>query len=305
MHRLFSFNCNCPCYRARPRLRFQLQLVFLVLVSLVRISTIIFCMVIRHHITTKSLAVVVGISFFFLLLNSLLHYYHYREWWHYKPNFVRLEQKIILCNTTLSTKHKRDLPYPLLGNMRTSKHGDKLCTNKPCTNRELEHILVFHLDDHQPQPRWSELKRLNPSADTYIGFHRTSAHAAASVAHSYMHSSIKPPQMLGFGIYFARSIENTLGKARFKGAIMAAKIRMGNVKEVTLNELNIVRNTDERHPEFDTVYYNHKEDHRDQFCVYDEKQVLKWIIVVDQLHDDKFSDNEMDSEFDDTKCYCI
>ncbi|UJR24284.1 hypothetical protein I4U23_027251 [Adineta vaga] len=304
-HRLFSFNCNCPCYRARPKQRFQLQLVFLVLVSLVRIATIIFCVVIPHHITTKSLAVVIGISFFFLFINSLFDYYHYRVWWHYKPKFVRLKQPIILPKRTLSTKHKRYLPYPLLGNMRTGKSGDKLCTKEPCTNRELEHILIFHLDDYQPQPRWSELKRLDPSADTYIGFHRTSAHAAAAIAHSDFRRSVTPPQMLGFGIYFARSIEKTVGKARFEGAIIAAEIRMGNVKEVVFNELNTVRNTDNWHPEFDTVYYNHKNDQRDEFCIYDEKQIRKWIIVIDHIHDEKFSDYGMDSEFDDTKCYCI
>ncbi|CAF1213283.1 unnamed protein product [Adineta steineri] len=304
-HRFFSFNCNCPCYRARPKLRFQLQLAFLILVSLVRIATILFCLLISNHITTKSLAVVIAISFIFLLLNSLLDYYHYRVWWKYKPKFVKLQEEIILPKTTFSTKHKRYLPYPLLGDKRTGSFGDGLCTNKSCTNRKLEHILIFHLSDYQPQPRWSELKRLNPSAETYIGFHRTSAHAAAAIAHSDFRRSVKPPQMLGFGIYFARSIKNTDGKARFKGAIIAAEIRMGNVKEVTRNELNTVRNTDEWHPEFDTVYFNHEDDQRDEFCIYDETQILKWIIVVDREHDDKFSDFGMDSEFYDTKCYCI
>ncbi|CAF1445932.1 unnamed protein product [Adineta ricciae] len=304
-HRFFSFNCNCPCYRARPKLRFQMQFAFLIAVSLIRIATIIFCLVIPHHITTKSLAVVVGISFIFLLLNSILDYYHYRIWWHYKPKFVRLEQEIILPNTTFSIKHKRYLPYSLLANQRTGQHGDTLCTNDPCNNRELEHIVIFHSSDYQPQPRWSELKRSNPSSDTYIGFHRTSAHAAAAIAHSDFHRSDKPPQMLGYGIYFARSINNTIGKARFHGAIIAAEIRMGKVKEVTINELSTVRNTDTWHPEFDTVYYNHENDRRDEFCVYDETQILRWIMVVDSQHDDKCSDYGMDEEFDDTKCYCI
>ncbi|CAF1358700.1 unnamed protein product [Adineta steineri] len=304
-HRFFSFNCNCPCYRARPKLRFQLQLAFLILISLVRIATILFCLLIPHHITAKSLAVVVGISFIFLLLNSLLDYYHYRVWWKYEPKFVKLQEEIILPKTTLSAKHKRYLPYPLLGDMRTGRYGDKLCTNKSCTNRKLEHILIFHLSDYQPQPRWSQLKRLSPSADTYIGFHRTSAHAAAAIAHSDFRRSVKPPQMLGFGIYFARSIKNTDGKARFKGAIIAAEIRMGNVKEVSFNELNTVQNTNEWYPEFDTVYYNHANDERDEFCIYDETQILKWIIVVDREHDEKSADYEMKSEFYDTKCYCI
>ena len=135
--------------------------------------------------------------------------------------------------TPLSKKHKRFLPYPLLGGERTERIGDTICRNKPCTNRKLEHILIFHLDDHQPQPRWSELKELDPSADTYIGFHRTTAESALAIAHSDFFRSTTPPQMLGFGVYFARSIKNTIGKARFDGAIIVAEIRMGKVKEVT------------------------------------------------------------------------
>jgi hypothetical protein len=302
-HRFISFNCNCPCYRARPKLRFQLQFLFLILVSGIRIATIAFCLSLQHHITTKSLAVIVAISFFFLVLTSLLDYYHYRMWWRYKPDIIKL--KIAIPTTPLSNKHKRYLPYQLLGSNRTGQHGDKLCSNKRCKIRKLEHILIFHLSDYQPQPRWSEVKEFNPSADTYIGFHRTSAQSALLIAHSDFRRSTNPPQMLGFGIYFARSIKNTLGKARFEGAVIAAEIRMGNVKEVSQNELNTVRNTDRWHPEFDTVYYNHENDQRDEFCIYDESQILKWIIVIDEQFDRKSSDYGMDREFDDTKCYCI
>ncbi|CAF3514349.1 unnamed protein product [Rotaria sp. Silwood1] len=212
---------------------------------------------------------------------------------------------IKIPTTSLSNKHQRFLPYELLGSKRTGRHGDKLCDNEPCTNRELEHILIFHLSDYQPQPRWSEVKRFNASADTYIGFHRTSAQSALLISHSDFRRSTTPPQMLGFGIYFARSIKNTLGKARFEGAIIAAEVRMGNVKEVTKNELHTVRNTDQWHPDFDTVYYNHEDDQRDEFCVYDEKQVLKWIIVVDEEFDQKSNEYGMNQEFDDTKCFCV
>jgi hypothetical protein len=146
---------------------------------------------------------------------------------------------------------------------------------------------------------------LNASADTYIGFHRTKAQSALFIAHSDFRRSTAIPQMLGFGIYFARSIKNTLGKARFQGAIIAAEIRMGNVKEVTQEELYTVKNTDRWHPEFDTVYYNHENDQRDEFCVYDETQILKWIIVIDEQFDHKSREYGMNQEFDDTKCYCI
>jgi hypothetical protein len=61
--------------------------------------------------------------------------------------------------------------------------------------------------------------------------------------------------MLGFGIYFARSMQNIFGKARNKGAFIGAEIRMRNVKEVVIDQLDEVRNTDERWKEYDTVYY--------------------------------------------------
>ena len=304
-NRFLSFNCNCPCYRARPKLRFQLQFAFVILISCVRIAAIVFSLVLGNHVTTRSLAVIVAISFIFLLLTSLLDYYHYRVWWYYKPTFVRLDPSTKIPTAPLSTKHRRYLPEKLLGSQRTGQAGDKLCTNEPCTNRKLEHILIFHLSDHQPQPRWSEVKRLNLFADTYIGFHRTSADSALKIAHDAFHRSTTPPQMLGFGIYFARSIKHTERKARFRGAIIAAEIRMGNVKEVTQSELHTVRNTDLWHPEFDTVYYNHENDERDEFCVYDESQILQWIMVVDSEFDGKSDEYGMDQEFADTKCSCI
>ena len=302
-HRFISFNCNCPCYRARPKLRFQLQFLFIILVSGIRIGTIVYYLSLPNHIGPKSLAVIVGISLFFLILTSILDYYHYRMWWHYKPNINNLD--IELPTTPLSKKHKRYLPYQLLGSHRTGEYGDKLCSNKPCTNRQLEHILIFHLSDYQPQPRWSELKQRNPSAKTYIGFHRTTAKSALLIAHSEFRRSTSRGLMLGSGIYFARSIKHTDRKARFEGAIIAAEVRMGNVKEVSWNELHTVRDTDRWHPEFDTIYYNHQNDERDEFCIYDESQILRWIIVIDGKFDDKIREYGMYEEFDDTKCYCI
>lgn len=302
-HRFFSFNCNCPCFRPRPKLRFQLQLAFLIVIFCIRIANIILCLTTSHHIISKNFAVIIAISFYFLILTSLLDYYHYHVWWHYEPDLTK--KKLEIPDTPLSKKHLRYLPYALLGNHRTGKVGDKLCIEEPCTNRRLEHILIFHLSDYQPQPRWSKLKELNPAADTYIGFHRTTAQSAVFISHSDFRRSTTPPQMLGFGVYFARSIKNTLGKARFEGAIIAAELRMGKVKEVTKNELFTVKNTDSWHPEFDTVYYNHADDARDEFCVYNETQILKWIVVIDQAFDGKIKNYDMANEFSDTRCFCI
>lgn len=303
VQRFVSCNCNCPCYRARPKLKFQLQVAYLILACVTRLTAIILCIIKPGDVQAENLAVVISISFIFLIIESFLDYYHYRLWWQYKPKLARATTT--MPTTPLSKKHKRYLPYEILGDNRTGGIGDKTCAKHPCTIRELEHILIFHQSDYQPQPRWCELKRQDPTAEIYIGFHRTSADAAISISHTDFRRSTKPQQMLGFGVYFARSIENTLGKARFGGAIIAAEIRMGKVKEVTASEIQTVSNTDSWHPEFDTVYYNHLNPLRDEFCVYDQSQILKWIVVIDEEYDIKVKEYGMDQEYADTKCYCI
>ncbi|CAF2096451.1 unnamed protein product [Rotaria magnacalcarata] len=300
-HRFIAFNCNCPCYRARPTLRFQLQLLFLILVSCIRIATIAFCFSLRHHITAKSLAVVVAISFFFLLLTSLLDYYHYRVWWHYKPQ----------CDTisgTLSKKHKRYIPYHLMGDNRTMHHGDRPCSDGDrCTNRRLEHILIFHSKDFKPQKRYCDVQQKSPGKNLYIGFHRTTAEAAVSIAHSdFAISTNNKSTMLGHGVYFARSMAETEGKANANGAYICAEIEMGKVKEVGPGpEKDSLRGTTHLWKEYDTVYYNHTKDSRDEFCVKSPDQILKWIITVNQEEDEKVRNYRLDTEFDDPMCGCI
>ncbi|CAF1117340.1 unnamed protein product [Adineta steineri] len=155
----------------------------------------------------------------------------------------------------------------------------------------------------RPQERWG---LLSPNeATTYVGFHRTTAESAVAIAHSDFRQSMKGSQMLGFGVYFARSIARTEGKARFAGALICAEIRMGRVKEVTFDQLYTVRNSNAWWTDYDTVYYNHKEDDRDEFCVKDPAQILKWVIVVDEAHDTKVNQYGLDAEFEDTFCHCI
>lgn len=91
-------------------------------------------------------------------------------------------------------------------------------------------------------------------SEIYVGFHRTRAQAAIAIAHSDFRPSMTPPQMFGFGIYFARSITHTEGKARHAVALICAEIRMGRVKEVTRY---IQCTIPTRWSSNDTVYYNH------------------------------------------------
>ncbi|CAM4963454.1 unnamed protein product [Rotaria socialis] len=91
---------------------------------------------------------------------------------------------------------------------------------------------------------------------------------------------MKPPQMLGFSVYFARSFADTEGKARAAGAFIVAEINMGHVRMIERAQIDEVRNTDSWWKQFDTIYLKHEEEKRDEFCIKDPSQILKWIMVM-------------------------
>ncbi|CAF4228023.1 unnamed protein product, partial [Rotaria sordida] len=277
MNRFVALNCNCPCYIPRPRLRFLVRLALLLFAILLRVLAIILYATSKTNTASKAtLAFACAFSIIFPLSSISLDFYQYRVWWHYRPSCDTLPR------STLSKKHIRYIPYHLVGNNRNDMHmGNKPCdTMSPdvkCRNRNLEHLIIFHLDDYKPQERWGILP---PSeAANYVGFHRTKAEFAISIAHSDFRPSMTPPQMLGFGVYFARSIEHTKGKARNAGALICAEIRMGRVKQITVNQIDTVRNSKAWWKNYDTVYYNHENDDRDEFCIKDPAQILRWVIV--------------------------
>ncbi|CAF1022604.1 unnamed protein product [Adineta ricciae] len=305
VQRFVTLNCNCPCYITRPQHRFVIRMVLLFLCLVCRFTAFIIYLAAGIKSAGNSLAGLCGASWLFLLLAILLQVLHYRIWWHYLPSY-ELENK---STEPLSKKHKRYIPHHLLGNNRTMKLGDQPCDNgQQCTVRSMEHVLIFHRDVHTPQLRWSEVRKREIHTrehGRYIGFHQTSVQAAASIAHSDFLISNKPPQMLGFGIYFARSQASTLGKARHGGAIICAEIRMGKVLQVTKDELDKVRNTDSWWDEYDTVYYNHVDEIRDEFCIKSPEQILRWVIVVDGEHDTLVNEYKLPEEFNDVACGCV
>lgn len=303
MNRFVALNCNCPFYIPRPRFRFLVRFAFTIFIMLIRLIAVILYATSKIDSNSKvTLAVTCTFSLVFPLLSMSLDFYQYRVWWHYRPS----------CDTsprnTLSHKHIRYIPYHLIGNNRNDMHmGNKPCDSMSptvkCPNRNLEHLIIFHSSDYKPQERWGLLPR--NESEIYVGFHRTSAESAVAIAHSDFRPSMKPPQMLGFGVYFARSIAHTEGKARHGGALICAEIRMGRVKEVTYNKISTVQNSKAWWKNFDTVYYNHKDDNRDEFCVKDPAQILRWVIVVDEKSDVKVTQYGLDTEFEDTWCNCI
>lgn len=307
-HRFFSFNCNCPCYRARPTLRFKLKVTYVIIVFAVRIATIILCLTLRHHITTKSLAVIVAISFFFLLLASLLDYYHYRVWWHYKPHFTGFPLDFAMPTTPLSIKHKRYIPYHLLRDHRTERRGDKSCSaGSDCKNRQLEHIFIFHFRCHTPQPRYFDIPKGENRKNRYIGFHQTDPTSAILIAHSdFMISTEYRSTMLGHGVYFARSRDGTKNKANRKGAFICAEIDMGKVLQLGAHQRNLYRGKNGWWETHDTAYFCHETDpNLDEFCVKSPEQILSWIMAIESGFDKKVVAYGLSDEFEDSKCFCI
>ncbi|CAF4066407.1 unnamed protein product, partial [Rotaria sp. Silwood1] len=194
--------------------------------------------------------------------------------------------------------------------------GDRPCDTDPCPNRTLEHIVIFHARDYKPQPRWRELNAVDPNA-TYIGFHTTTSQAAVGIAHSEFRPSSSG--MLGSGAYFARSVEDTIGKANSYGAWIIAEIRMGKVFEINKKQIYPRFNNPHYnanlhhfvqsggwHKEYDTCYLNHEMDRKDEFCIKNpQEQIIKWVIVIERQNDAKVSQYGLDTEFDSTKCGCI
>lgn len=209
---------------------------------------------------------------------------------------------------------------PLLGvNRDTDKLGNRPCQFTVagyCPNPSLEHVVIFHAYDYIPQ------RRYQPGSDTtYIAFHQTTPEAAVSIAKTGFRISDKAPQMLGFGVYFARSFKDTEGKARntggkvnfnyssfillnfyYIGALICARIRLGKVKRVVFEELHTVRDSKAWWKDFDTVYYAHREENRDEFCLKDPSQIEKWIMI---MNDDRLHRYGLDREFNETICGCI
>jgi len=114
--------------------------------------------------------------------------------------------------------------------------------------------------------------------------------------------------MLGFGIYFARSIKHTEGKARHGRAgigIICAKIRVGQVLEIDKAKIADICNTDIWHKKYDTVYFIQDKEECDEFFIKSADQILKWVLVIEEQCDPKVRSYDLDTEYNDTLCICI
>ncbi|CAF0884538.1 unnamed protein product [Rotaria sordida] len=291
-------------FNARPKWRFLVRFLFITISIGLRVLAIILYATASTHTNdkffsrTQKLSWICGITLPSSILTLLLDYYHYRVWWHYIPScdqnpFHRRYLK----------KHRRFIPHHLMGAHR----NEIQLWNEPCElrqfcfNQTLEHIMIFHYNTHTPTPRWCDVPNKDPLTTTYIGFHRTDAQAAVNIAYTDFRTSRTGRQMLGFGIYFARSSFHTQFKARRNGAVICAKILMGRVLEIENDELANVSNSDAWHQNFDTIYYRHPRNPlRDEFCIKSNEQILKWVMYIEPPFDTKVEQYGLHREFSDT-----
>ncbi|CAF3340086.1 unnamed protein product [Rotaria socialis] len=275
-----------------------------------------------------TLADICTFSLTFIFNTLCLNFYRYYVRWHYRP------QHDNHCHCR-SKKHERYLPYHMVGEYRDSRTlGNRPYSDKPCHKRTLDHIAVFHSSDFQPQDRWRDIPQppaIIPSKNSklfclkskeennqthYIGFHTTDPTSTISIAHSDFRSGKNG--WLSPGVYFARSIDGTIGKAKSSGgAHIIAEIRMGKVLKVEREvitrshlrfnaEMYVLVHHMEWQENYDTCCMIHEHDHRDEFAIKDAAtQIIKWVIVIDQEFDPKVEKYELTTEFDSTTCGCI
>jgi hypothetical protein len=319
-HRCVSLTWNCPCYKARPKLRFQIRFGLLAFfISLRIIAIILYASDKNVGVYGGYMAAICSVSLVCVALMMAIDFYQYRVWWYYRPQGAYKKCRCCCCKQHFHPSHQRFLPAPLLGIYRENHIvGNRPCQytgTGNCPDLSLEHIVIFHAFDFKP------LSRYRPGIDTtFIGFHRTKPEFAVSIAKTGFRRSMTPPQMLGFGVYFARSFADTDGKARAAGkevlllfnlyiytyyclgAFICAEVNMGKVRVVDKSKLHEVANTDSWWNTYDTIYYAHDEESRDEFCIKDPAQILKWVIIMD---DDRLRRYGLDHEFDNTRCFCI
>jgi hypothetical protein len=331
VRRFLIIDCNCPCYKARPKLRFQSRFIILLLFCLLRIVSIgLYASAGHPDNSDRSLALICAFSLVFLFNTLWLDLYRYFVWWHYTP-----ANDTWFCGR--SKKHERYLPYHMAGCKRDAKVlGDRPCIDNPCQKRTLDHIAIFHRDNFQPQQRWRDILK-PPSAPMtgddkgngscwnctqkdeqphYIGFHRTDPDSAVKIVRSEFRPGAKG--WIGGGVYFARSIEATIGKARsYGGAYIIAEIRMGKVYEVDREVLmkGNSRYNDKIYQfahegqwkkEYDTCYLIQESENKDEFAIKDPaKQIVKWVVIIEEKFDKKVEEYGLATEFDTTWAGCI
>ena len=225
-HRFIALACNCPCYVPRPYLRFRVRLILLCFLILLRVlAVILYASDKKTGSVGSTMSLLCTFSIFLSAIVVALDYYQYRMWCYYRPDGAYEPCRCCCCKQQYHPSHHGFVPRPLLGiNRHLDEFGNNPCpytTTGHCPTLSLQHVVIFHALDYIPQRRYHYGGDL-----TYIAFHWTSPEAAVSIARTGFRISRTPPQMLGFGVYFARSSAACRRKARRGGMFRLIESRL-------------------------------------------------------------------------------
>ncbi|UJR24471.1 hypothetical protein I4U23_005846 [Adineta vaga] len=195
-----------------------------------------------------------------LLLVEYLHYY--RLWFYYRPDRPAKEK------VKYDDHHLRFLPLSITNDQQTSYWQSSRCSHgENCSSRDLYHVIMYHSGNTKYSPEKTQ------DGQIVIGFHQTSHKFASMIAKNNFEPS--PKGWIGPGVYFATSLNHTEFKANQFGAYICARVDLGKTKRIT--DPTLWKTVEG----YDTIYYEHPFG-ADEFCVKSKRQILSWIIVVNQ-----------------------
>ncbi|CAM4741324.1 unnamed protein product [Rotaria magnacalcarata] len=263
---LSTLTCiRCECYQEHPQFVLITRFSVLILFEIIRFIAFILACVCANRYGPIGLGYAILAAFSFvpavvLLIVEYLH--HHRIWSHYRPNTAS-DEKIVYA-----PKHMRFLPLAITNDQQTSHWQHSRCDKgNACLSRNLYHVIIFHSGNTRYPPDQTKDHQI------VVGFHQTSHVAAYAIAQSELKGS--KTGWIGPGIYFATSLDHTEFKANKFGAYICAKVDLGKTKRIT----DPAEWSKADH--HDTVYYEHPRG-ADEFCVHSSRQILSWIILIDQ-----------------------
>ncbi|CAF1545618.1 unnamed protein product [Didymodactylos carnosus] len=188
-------------------------------------------------------AVITSLSLVLSVFTIFFEYLHYKRLWNYH---LQDDYEI-----KYNKAHLCFLPYSVISDQRTTEwHSPQCRRGSNCQSKSLFHILVYHSSRDTAYLISTDVKGFKPGSKG----------------------------MLGEGIYFATSINHTETKAHYFGAYICVKVNLGRIYRTNVRRPVL---TPELKKHYDTVYFKHSQG-LDEFCVLNPKQVLSWIITVNQ-----------------------
>ena len=256
---------RCKCHRENPILVLLTRFLIFLLFEIMRFVAFILACTCANRYGPIGLGYAILAAFTFipgiwLLVVEYLHFY--RLWFHYRPD---------VGSNTKPKYYKSDhpfIPLSITNDQQTNRWRTTRCKDKDmCLSKNPLHAVMFHSGHEKYAPDQTQDRQI------VIGFHQTSHAAAYSIAKTNF--ELSKDGWIGPGVYFATSLDHTEFKANQFGAYICATVDLGCTKRI--------KDPKEwkEGEKLDTVYYEHPKG-ADEFCVHNTKQILSWVIVVDQ-----------------------